>query len=178
MVGIQGQDESHQRPERGCTRMGFLRAVRTDRDCTRCRWVHDDIHKARIVKDGYQDHVTSNAETRMPRRTELVLLRTLLRPIFETFNTLKPLTRTLREKSFFPDIYRAIMSNLGRKFSPFSLVLTSHEIVIPDFSQPCVCSRERKVGLRSYDFISHPNNRREILNCLTNFSPWTPYQEF
>jgi hypothetical protein len=55
--------------------MGILRAVRIDRDCTRCRWVHDDLHKARKVKDGYQDYVTSNAEIRMLRQTELVLLR-------------------------------------------------------------------------------------------------------
>jgi hypothetical protein len=73
--------------------MGFLRAVRFDRDCTRGRWVHDYLHKARKVKDGYQDYVTSNAETRMARRTELVLLRVRLRSIFEAFNALKQLSK-------------------------------------------------------------------------------------
>jgi hypothetical protein len=78
--------------------MGFLRAVRSDRDCTRGRWVHDDLHKARKVKDGYQDYATSNAETRMPRRTELVLLRVHLRSIFEAFNALKQLSKNYKGK--------------------------------------------------------------------------------
>jgi hypothetical protein len=78
--------------------MGFLRAARIDRDYTRGRWVHDDLHKARKVKDGHQDYVTGNTETRVARRTELVLLRVHLRSIFEGFNALKQLSKNPKGK--------------------------------------------------------------------------------
>jgi hypothetical protein len=64
----------------------------------RGRRVHDELHKAREVKDGYQDYVTSHAETRMAGRTELVLLRVHLRSIFEAFNALRQLSKNPKGK--------------------------------------------------------------------------------